>query len=142
MSLIDPSATVIIVVGSAVRDRPAAEELSAEVTRRGAGVPARRAVVVDDDWFFRHDQLHAHAVIAIGGPGANGVTGQLVPTLPVLWSDGDVSFVQAGQEGPPRVALWGVNRDATAAAIARYLEGGGLDELLTRLWGPVNRWVA
>jgi len=105
-------------------------------------VPSRRAVVIEDDWFFSHDQLHAHAVIAIGGPGANGVTGPLVPPLPVRLREGDEAFVQAGFDRPLRVALWGGNREATSAAITRFLDGGGLDDLLGRLWGPTNEWVA
>jgi hypothetical protein len=147
MTVFRSDATVVVVlcagVGAVAKDRPLAELLQGEIDRRGGGVPHRRAVVVDDGWFLEHPQLHGHPTIAIGGPGANGVTGTLLPRLPIIWRQGEESFVQADLEGSPkRAALWGMDAGATAAALTRFVEGGALDEMLSRVWVGPGEWQA
>lgn len=147
MTMFRSDATVVVVVGSGhsagAKDRPLAERLQGEIDRRGGGVPHRRAVVVDDAWFLEHPQLHGHPTIAIGGPGANGVTGSLVPRLPILWHQGEEAFVQADLDGSPkRAALWGMDAPSTAAALLRFVEGGALDEMLSRVWVGQGEWQA
>jgi len=86
MKLVDPEETVVLVTGTSPsaeeRDRPLAYRLKAEIDRRGAGHAYRRAVVVADDWYLEHRTFHLNPTITIGGPGANGVTGELTGMLP------------------------------------------------------------
>ena len=147
MTVFRSDATVVVVIGSGpsagTKDRPLAERLCLEIDKRGGGVPHRRAVVVDDGWFLGHPQLHVHPTIAIGGPGANGVTGSLLPRLPILWRNGEEAFVQADLDGmPKRAALWGTDAGRTATALTRFVEGGALDEMLSRVWVGKGEWQA
>ncbi len=147
MKLVDTDETVVLVTGTSraaeERDRPLAEQLKAEIDQRGAGHAYRRAVVVGDIWYLEHRLFHMNPTIAIGGPGANGVTGSLVPRLPILWHQGEEAFVQADLDGSPkRAALWGMDAPSTAAALLRFVEGGALDEMLSRVWVGKGEWQA
>ena len=138
MKLVDPEETVVLVTGTSVtaeeRDRPIAYRLKAEIDRRGAGHAYRRAVVVGDAWYLASQLLQANPTIAIGGPGVNGVTGELTAILPTIHAREDRIFVQADLEGEvKRVALWGADAAATAAAV-EWFEAEGLGDLLERIW--------
>ena len=86
MKLVDTEETVVLVTGTSPtaeeRDRPLAERLKAEIDRRGAGHAYRRAVVVGDASYLEHRIFHLNPTIAIGGPGANGVTANSPPCSP------------------------------------------------------------
>lgn len=138
MKLVDPEETVVLVTGASLtaeeRDRPLAYRLKAEIDRRGAGHAYRRAVVVGDAWYLENQLFQLNPTIAIGGPGANGVTGEFTAILPTVYAREDRIFVQADLEGEvKRVALWGADAAATAAAVERF-EAEGLDVLLERIW--------
>ena len=138
MKLVDTEETVVIVIGATEsaesRDRPAAEALKGEIDRRGAGHAYRRAVVVNDLWYLDNRTLQHNPTIAIGGPGANGVSEEFAG-LPAVWNRKEEVFVQADLENDPkRVALWGVNAASTAAAVDAFMTEGVLDELLARIW--------
>ncbi|HUF35061.1 MAG TPA: hypothetical protein VMN37_03875, partial [Gemmatimonadales bacterium] len=118
MKLIDTDETVVLVTGvspaAEERDRPAAYALKAEIDRRGAGHAYRRAVVVTDLWYLDNRTFHFNPPIAIGGPGANGVSEGFTARLPTLYSRDEQVFVQADLEGDlKRAALWGVNAGCT-----------------------------
>lgn len=141
MKLVDTDETVVLVTGSGIsaeeRDRPLAYWLKQEIDRRGAGHPYRRAVVVGDVWYLENRIFHLNPTVAIGGPGANGLSGELVPQLPGVWSQEDRSFVQADFDGEPkRACLWGMDLGATSAAVEAFMQRGYLDRLLERIW----RW--
>ncbi|HEX6669771.1 MAG TPA: hypothetical protein VF061_09445, partial [Gemmatimonadales bacterium] len=90
MKLVDTDETVVLVTGSALtaeeRDRPLAYRLKSEIDRRGEGHAYRRAVVVADLWYLDNRIFHLNPTIAIGGPGANGVSEEFSSLLPTVYS--------------------------------------------------------
>ena len=141
MKLVDTDETVVLVTGSGIaaeeRDRPLAYWLKQEVDRRGAGHPYRRAVVVGDVWYLENRIFHLNPTVAIGGPGANSLSGDLAGQLPGVWSLEDRAFIQADFDADPkRACLWGMDLAATSAAVEAFMQRGHLDRLLERIW----RW--
>jgi hypothetical protein len=139
VKLIDTEETVIIVIGSSAtaeeRDRPIAYQLKAAIDERGAGHAYRRAVVVADSWYLASEAFHLNPTIAIGGPGANGVSQELSGMLPTVYTREERVFVQADFEGElKRAALWGVDAAHTAEAVEAFATQGFLDDLLGRIW--------
>jgi hypothetical protein len=139
VKLIDTEETVVIVIGSSStaeeRDRPIAYQLKAEIDERGAGHAYRRAVVVADSWYLESETFHLNPTIAIGGPGANGVSQELSGLLPTVFTRDEQVFVQADFEGElKRAALWGVDAAHTAEAVEIFTRQGFLDDLLGRIW--------
>lgn len=139
MKLVDNDETLLVVTGSTLaameKDRPVAEWLRDEVDRRGAGAIYRRALLITDERYFGAPNLHRHPVIAIGGPGTNGVTGHLAQLLPMVVSREDRSFVQLGMDRSTRQAvLWGMDAATTRQAVEIFVLEGLLDALLNRIW--------
>ena len=139
MKLVDTEETVVIVTGSSItseeRDRPLAYRLKSEIDRRGTGHAYRRAVVVADLWYLDNRIFHLNPTIAIGGPGANGVTQEFSAVLPTVHAVDDQVFVQLSFDGElKRAALWGANAAGTAAAVEAFVAGSYLDDLLGRIW--------
>lgn len=139
MKLIDHSETVVVVTADNLEpghpDLDSARRLRQEITQRGTGWPYRRAVVVSDVAWFDTELFDGAPTIAIGGPGANAVTGRLVTEVPSVWTDGDRVVIQARLDGsPPQVLLWGMDRFATSEAVEAFLDRGWLDEFLERCW--------
>ncbi|MEO5799096.1 MAG: hypothetical protein ABIZ70_11100 [Gemmatimonadales bacterium] len=139
MKLIDQSETVIVVIAAELEeeapDRGAAARLQAEVNRRGAGHPYRRAVVVSDFAWQETDLFHLAPTIAVGGPGVNSVSGRLGSEIPTVWTLDDRIIIQADYiHGAPRATLWGMDAAATTAAVETFIARGWLDEFLDRCW--------
>jgi hypothetical protein len=139
LKLVDTDETVVLVTGSSPtaeeRDRPLAYRLKAEIDRRGAGHAYRRAVVVADLWYLENRLFHLNPTIAIGGPGANGVSHDFAEALPTVYSQDERVFVQAEFEGElKRASLWGVDASFTSAAVDVFMTQGYLDDLLSRIW--------
>ena len=139
MKLIDAEETIVVVTAADLdadaSDRKAAERLQAEIDRRGAGHPYRRAVVVTDDAWFETMQFHGSPTVAIGGPGVNGVSGRFGAELPTVWSEDERVIIQADLSAPRRrAALWGMDRAATAAAVDTFIARGWRDEFLDQCW--------
>jgi len=139
MKLLDPEETVVVVVGAtalaAERDRPLAERVRDEIDRRGDGHAWRRAVIVTDEQYFGTVSLQDSTAIAIGGPGSNTVAAHFADLLDTAFGEENRFWVQTRfYIEPRRVALWGVNSAATAAAVTAFLERGFLDDLLERTW--------
>ena len=139
MKLVDTEETVVIVTGSSItsgeRDRPLAYRLKSEIDRRGVGHAYRRAVVVADLWYLDNRIFHLNPTVAIGGPGANGVTQEFSAVLPTVHSVDDRVFIQLSFDGElKRAALWGANAEGTAAAVEAFVAGSYLDDLLGRIW--------
>ena len=139
MKLVDTDETVVLVTGASLtaeeRDRPLAYRLKAEIDRRGTGHAYRRAVVVADLWYLQNRIFHMNPTIAIGGPGANGVSHEFADALPTVYSRDERVFVQADFEDEmKRASLWGVDASSTAAAVDAFMSEGFLDDLLSRIW--------
>lgn len=139
MKLIDQSETVIVVIAAELDqeapDRGAATRLQAEVNRRGAGHPYRRAVVVSDIAWQETELFHMTPTIAVGGPGVNSVSGRLGSEIPTVWTQDDRIIIQADYtNGTPRATLWGMDAAATTAAVDTFIARGWLDEFLDRCW--------
>lgn len=134
MSFVHPDLTVVLVYGAegkaADRDRALALRLQEEVAQRG-----RNAVVVSDAVYDDHPALHRSAVVAVGGPGVNRLSAEMLPTLPAVWAQDDKVFVQAARDDArPCAVVWGMDADATAEAVEAFVFHGELDRLLDRLW--------
>jgi hypothetical protein len=139
LKLVDADETVVLVTGSSPtaeeRDRPLAYRLKAEIDRRGTGHAYRRAVVVADLWYLQNRIFQSNPTIAIGGPGANGVSHDFTESLPTVYSRDERVFVQAEFEGElKRASLWGVDASCTSAAVDVFMTEGYLDDLLNRIW--------
>lgn len=139
MKLVDTEETVVLVTGSSItseeRDRPLAYRLKTEIDVRGAGHAYRRAVVVADLWYLENRIFHMNPTIAIGGPGANGVSQEFAALLPTVHSVEERIFIQLDFDSElRRAALWGSNAAATSAAVEAFIAGGYLDDLLGRIW--------
>jgi hypothetical protein len=139
MKLIDTDETIVLVTGSSLtaeeRDRPLAYRLKSEIDRRGTGHAYRRAVVVADLWYLENRIFHLNPTIAIGGPGANGVSNDFAESLPMVYSREERVFVQADFESDvKRASLWGVDSAQTAVAVEIFMTQGYLDDLLNRIW--------
>ena len=139
MKLVDTDETVVLVTGASLtaeeRDRPLAYRLKAEIDRRGTGHAYRRAVVVADLWYLQNRIFHMNPTIAIGGPGANGVSHEFAEALPTVYSRDERVFVQADFEDElKRASLWGVDASCTSAAVDAFMSEGFLDDLLSRIW--------
>ncbi len=139
MKLVDTDETVVLVTGSSLtaeeRDRPLAYRLKAEIDRRGAGHAYRRAVVVADIWYQQNRIFQLNPTIAIGGPGANGVSHDFTETLPTVYAREERVFVQADFEAEAkRASLWGIDASCTAAAVDVFMTQGYLDNLLSLIW--------
>lgn len=139
MKLVDTEETVVLVTGTTLpaeeRDRPTAYQLKDEIDRRGAGHVYRRAVVVGDQWYLENRIFHLNPTIAIGGPGANGVSSDFAQALPTVLNVEDRLFVQADFDGDlKRASIWGVDAPATLAAVEAFVQRGMLDDLLGRIW--------
>src|SRR4026209_2244703 len=118
-----------MVTGSSVnaeeRDRPLAYRLKSEIDRRGAGHAYRRAVVVADLWYLQNRIFPPNPTIAIGGPGANGVSQDFSEELTTVYSRDERVFVQADFEAErKRACLWGVDVSSTAAAGEVFMTAG------------------
>jgi hypothetical protein len=139
MKLVDTDETIVLVTGSSLtaeeRDRPLAYRLKSEIDRRGTGHAYRRAVVVADLWYLENRIFHLNPTIAIGGPGANGVSNDFAESLPMVYSREERVFVQADFESDvKRASLWGVDSAQTAVAVEIFMTQGYLDDLLNRIW--------
>ncbi|MBA3758956.1 MAG: hypothetical protein H0X07_00315 [Gemmatimonadales bacterium] len=139
MKLVDTDETVVLVTGSSLtaeeRDRPLAYRLKAEIDRRGAGHAYRRAVVVGDIWYQQNRIFQLNPTIAIGGPGANGVSHDFAETLPTVYARDERVFLQADFEAEAkRASLWGIDASCTAAAVEVFMTQGYLDNLLSLIW--------
>ena len=139
MKLVDGEETVLVVTGSTpaalTKDRSVAEWLRDEVDHRGGGATYRRALIITDERYFGTPTFHSHPVIAIGGPGTNGVTGFLVQALPMVLAREERSFVQMGSDRNGRQAiLWGMDAASTRSAAEVFVLEGLLDALLGRIW--------
>ncbi|MEP6590518.1 MAG: hypothetical protein ABJC19_04975 [Gemmatimonadota bacterium] len=139
MKLIDPAETILVVVAAeldaSAPDRSAAARLQAEINRRGAGHPYRRAVVVSDAAWQETQLFHVTPTIAVGGPGVNSVSGRLGSEIATVWTQDERIIIQADYaDHPARATLWGMDAAATTTAVETFIARGWLDEFIDRCW--------
>lgn len=125
-----PALTVPIVVGAhpeaEIQDRPWASRLA----RRLRGVLRSRGhdllagplpLVMTDVWYLNDDQLRTQPTVAVGDPAVNAASAMLATRLPCAFAIDDVCQILLDPELlEPRVSLWGVSDEGTAAAIERF----------------------
>jgi hypothetical protein len=133
----DLRTTVLIVVGHGIlpeeEDRPIAYDLKRAINARGANAEGHAGVVVTDVWITNHELSDFFPAIAIGGPGVNGFTAQIYEELPVAFTRDQQLFIQMESDGK-RAALWGMNQEATRAAVDTFVKDGWLERFLDLVW--------
>lgn len=132
----DIRSTVLLVVGYGIlpeeEDRPLAYDLKRLINTRGQG--SRSAVVVTDVWALNQEMADFFPAIAIGGPGVNAFTAQIYEELPVAFTRDQQLFVQMNPDQGKRVALWGMDHQATREAVDIFVKDGFLDRFLDLIW--------
>jgi hypothetical protein len=133
----DLRTTVLIVVGHGIlpeeEDRPIAYDLKRAVNARGSGSEGHAGVVVTDVWIMNQELAEFFPAIAIGGPGVNAFTAQVYPDLPVAFTRNQEVFIQMEPDGK-RAALWGMDQEATRAAVDAFVNDGWLEKFLDLVW--------
>jgi hypothetical protein len=114
-----------------------ADEDEAEDGGRLPGHPCG-VVVCSDVWYLNDAGLRVWPTVSLGGPGVNALSAYLADKLPSVLVVDDVLMVQMDPEMTELTcAVWGVNHDATVAAVdafvERYLEG--FMAAATKAWG-------
>lgn len=135
----DIRTTVLIVVGHGLlpeeEDRPVAYELRRAINERGRGADGHLGVVVTDSWMLETEMAEFFPAIALGGPAVNGFTAQIYEELPIAYSREQRLFIQIEDEGSgKRVALWGMEQEATREASQVFVSEGYLDRFLELVW--------
>ena len=132
----DIQSTVLLVVGYGIlpeeEDRPIAYELKRVINTRGQG--SKSAVVVTDMWVLNQEMAEFFPAIAIGGPGVNAFTAQIYEQLPVAFTRDQQIFIQMNPDHGKRVALWGMDHQATRKAVEIFLKDGFLERFLDLIW--------
>lgn len=130
-----PEHTLLIVAGACVRaerlDRPLAYRIREQARRQMVGVGSFECVVLSDVWYLNSKELHDRALISVGGPGVNHLSGYLYDKLPhalivehVLQIQMDVTLKDR------RCAVWGMDHETTLEAVDTFLQKGYLDRFL------------
>jgi hypothetical protein len=138
--------TVIIVVGSAIiaelLDRPLAEKIRGEIDDMGKSEFQRAVIITDVAWYREANQLAENAVIAVGGPTVNDLTGELE------WirresgesderrrAGGASELILKNKHGRPQLALWGEEAVDTKKVVEQFLRSSKkLQHFLEQCW--------
>lgn len=139
---IEPRTLMLVVVGAHLRaeiaDRPIGERLCAAIRQRqlelaitdGIDGPGLRPIVCTDLWYLNSTDLMARPTISIGEPSVNAATAFLSSRLPTTFVMEQAFRIQMDVELINlQACLWGVDAEATAAAVALF-EQRYLDEFL------------
>ena len=130
---------VLIVTGSVPRaeqmDRPLAYYLKDEIDKRGGRDPRRRAIVVSDLWYLRHEDVHGQPTVSVGGTAVNALSAVLYRVLPVAMTVEDVLVIQMDVGFKDlRAAVWGRDHENTRAAVATFALDRFLGRFLEAAW--------
>lgn len=112
--------------GAEIADRPwagrLARRLRAVLRSRGHDLTdGPLPLVVTDVWYLNDDQLRTQPTIAVGAPDVNAASAMLATRLPCAFAIDDVCQILMEPELlDPKVAIWGVGDEGTAAAIQRF----------------------
>ncbi len=132
-----PEHALLIVAGACLRgerlDRPLANRIREEARRHMVGVTNFECIVLSDVWYLNSKELHKRALISVGGPGVNHVSGYLYDKLPhalvvehVLQIQMDVTLKDR------RCAVWGMDHETTVEAVDTFLQKGYLERFLSQ----------
>jgi hypothetical protein len=138
---LDVNQTLLIVVGTDLEpeegDRPLAYRLkeAVETSANFGAHPFRKCLVITDT-LYRHDKIiQVCPTIAIGGPGVNSVSNELVERLPVYLSKDNRYFIQLNKDfQDQKIAIWGMDRDSTSEAVDMFIANGILENFLKAIW--------
>lgn len=133
---VDTSRLVLVVVGSSpaaeTQDRPLAyalaRRLCAALDELVDGPPGTmRALVCTDLWYLNDPSMREAPTISIGGPDRNALTAHLTTHLARPYGQDGLWVVQTPEpEGTGledlAACLWGVSEDATARAVAEFID--------------------
>jgi hypothetical protein len=141
MQEIDVNQTLLIVVGIDVKpeeaDRPLAYRLQ-EAVRASAKFgdhPFRKCLVISDVLYRHNKIIQICPTIAIGGPGVNSASAELVEKLPVYLSKDNRYFIQLDKDyKDPKISIWGMDRESTMEAVETFIANGILDDFLDAVW--------
>jgi hypothetical protein len=139
---LDVNQTILIVVGMDIGpeegDRPLAYKLKAAVesSPHFGNHPFRKCLVISDALYDHDKIIRVCPTIAIGGPGVNTLTNELVEKLPVYLSKDNKYFIQLEKDfHDQKIAIWGMDRDSTDEATEMFIANGILDDFLKTIWG-------
>ncbi len=138
---LDVNQTILIVVGTDLgpeeADRPLAYRLKSAIEDSPlfGDHPFRKCLVISDT-LYRHDKIiQVCPSIAIGGPGVNALSNELVERLPVYLSKDNRYFIQLNRDfTDARIAIWGMDRDSTSEAVDMFVANGIMDDFLKTIW--------
>jgi hypothetical protein len=138
---LDVNQSILIVVGTDIEpeeaDRPLAYKLKAAIegSPNFGNHPFRKCLVITDT-LYRHDKIiQVCPTIAIGGPGVNALSNELVEKLPVYLSRDNRYFIQLEKEfAGGKIAIWGMDRESTSEAIDMFIANGVLETYLKSIW--------
>ncbi len=118
-------------------DRPLAYRVEGEVRRilrqvlgeaESEGPPKLSPVVISDVFYLNQDDLQARPTIALGGPGVNMLTANLVEKLPTVIAIENVLVVQMDLEWADlRCCVWGMDHLSTVRAVETFFVKGYLE---------------
>jgi hypothetical protein len=138
---LDVNQTILIVVGTDIgpeeADRPLAYRLKAaiESSPNFGSHPFRKCLVISDT-LYQHDKIiQICPTVAIGGPGVNGLSNELVEKLPVYLSKDNRYFIQLAKNfADSKVTIWGMDRESSSEAIDMFIANGIMDDFLKTIW--------
>jgi hypothetical protein len=121
-------------------DRPLAYRIEAEVRKLldellgkpEPGQPPRLApIVLSDVYFLNHEEIQARPFIAVGGPGVNIVSANLVEEIPTAVAIENVLVVQMDLELKDlRCSVWGMDHLSTVRAVETFIVKGYLESFV------------
>ena len=138
---LDVNQSILIVGGTDLEpeesDRPLAYRLKAaiEASPDFGNHPFRKCLVITDT-LYRHDKIiQVCPTVAVGGPGVNAVSNELVEKLPVYLSKDNRYFIQLNKDfADSKIAIWGMDRDSTSEAMEMFIANGIMDDFLKKIW--------
>ncbi|MBX3358123.1 MAG: hypothetical protein KF745_06820 [Phycisphaeraceae bacterium] len=85
--------------------------------------PSIEVVVCTDVWYMNDAHLRIWPAVSLGGPGVNALSAYLGDKLPSVLVIDDVLMIQMDAAFEElTAAVWGVNHDATVAALDAFIE--------------------
>jgi len=141
MQELDVNQTILIVVGTDIMpeeaDRPLAYKLkdAFESSPFFGKHPFRKCLVISDTLYRLDKIIRVCPTVAIGGPGVNFATAELIETLPVYLSQENKYYIQLHKDfSDPKISIWGMDRKATGEAIDIFIANGIQDDFLKAIW--------
>ena len=141
MADIDSNRLILIVVGVQLKaelgDRPLAYRVEAEVRKRltdllpapeSGELPRLAPAVISDVYYLNNAEIQSRPAIAIGGPGMNMVSANLVEQLPTAVAIENDLVIQMDLDlADLRCAIWGMDHLATVRAVETFIVKGYVD---------------